>query len=58
MIDVRKEYEQDLLDAQIIWEQQEEQRYQAYLEEQIDLAKKQKADRIFVLSKDFNKLSN
>ena len=27
---------------------------QSYLEEQIDLAKKSKADRIFVLSKDFN----
>lgn len=27
---------------------------QSYLEEQIDLAKKRKADRIFVLSKDFN----
>ena len=27
---------------------------QAYLEEQVDLAKKSKADRIFVLSKDFN----
>ena len=31
---------------------------QAYLEEQVDLAKKQKADRIFVLSKDFNRKTN
>lgn len=37
MIDVRKEYEQDLLDAQIIWEQQEQERYRAYLEEQEQL---------------------
>ena len=34
MIDVQKEYEQDLLDAQIIWEQQEELRRQEYLRQQ------------------------
>ena len=34
MINVRKEYEQDLLDAQIIWEQQEELRRQEYLRQQ------------------------
>ena len=34
MIDVRKEYEQDLLDAQIIWEQQEELRRQEYIRQQ------------------------
>lgn len=31
---------------------------QTYLEEQVDLARKQKADRIFVLSKDFNWKTN
>ena len=30
----------------------------SYLEEQVDLAKKSKADRIFVLSKDFNRKTN
>ncbi|MCR5420142.1 MAG: glycosyltransferase [Lachnospiraceae bacterium] len=35
MINIQKEYEQDLLDAQIIWEQQEELKRQAYLEEQM-----------------------
>ena len=34
MIDVQKEYEQDILDTQIIWEQQEQLRYQQYLNEQ------------------------
>ena len=38
MIDVQKEYEQDLLDAQIIWEQQEELRRQEYIRQQEQLA--------------------
>ncbi len=37
MIDVQKEYEQDLLDTQIIWEQQEELRRRAYMEQQEQL---------------------
>ncbi|MCR5508345.1 MAG: glycosyltransferase [Lachnospiraceae bacterium] len=37
MIDVQKEYEQDLLDAQIMWEQQEELERQAYLRQQEEM---------------------